>query len=64
MKKPTISDLYGVSIFEQKTIINRLQYKGKGRPRKSDYITFMEAQKMMNTLYSQYLDNIRIFTRP
>lgn len=40
-------------------ILNRFTYKGKGRPRKTDYITVEEAQKILNKLMNDYLDNIK-----
>ncbi len=40
--------LWGSSIVEAKTIIDRLKYKGRGRPRKDDYINLEEAQRRLN----------------
>ena len=41
---------YGDSLFEAPTIIDREKYQGKGRPRKTDYISVIQAQKKINSL--------------
>ena len=41
-------EFFGVSVFDGASIINREVYKGIGRPKKSDYMTFIEAQKKLN----------------
>lgn len=38
-------------------LLNREKYKGRGRPRKGDYITLFGTQKRINTIYNQYLEN-------
>lgn len=43
-------EFFAPSLFEEKNIKNPLTYKGFGRPRKSDYINGIEAQKLLNYL--------------
>lgn len=42
-----LTEMYGISIGEQ-LLIDYEKYRGKGRPRKGDYMTFIEAQKKLN----------------
>jgi len=48
-------DFYGLHLSERK-LINRAKYSGKGRPKKNDYMTLVEAQKALNKLFNLYLD--------
>lgn len=51
---------YGDSEFERVSIINRRRYKGKGRPRDTDYMSVIEAQKQLNEMYNRHIDKIII----
>ena len=48
---------YGLSILETIYRIRSVRYKGKGRPRKSDYDykSFLDMQKDINSLYSKMI---------
>lgn len=50
-------ELYGVTF---RNVIDRIRYKGRGRPRKVDYITFEEVQKRINELKNRYLDFLKL----
>lgn len=50
-----MNDFYSLDLFEQ-MIKNPFKYRGKGRPRKIDYITIREAYKKYNKYWNQYLD--------
>ena len=52
-------DLYGISFVEDRSIINRLRYRGKGRPRASDYQTLQEAQRQVNGIFNRYLESTK-----
>lgn len=54
------NSLYGVSILEGKHLVNRLRYKGRGRPRKTDYATPKEVEKQINQMRAQYLDYMKM----
>ena len=52
-------EFYGVSIMDQ-VIIDRFKYKGKGRPRKVDYISIREAQRQLNTISQLKISKLQI----
>lgn len=52
-------DFYSQPLFKDKTIKNPLTYKGRGRPRKSDYINAIQAQKILNQTLNTYIDQRR-----
>ena len=58
-----MEEFYGQSLSEQ-LVINRLKYKGRGRPRKEDYHTFTEAQSQINTLMNNHLDEVKMRLKP
>lgn len=49
-----MNDFYGADLFEQ-VIKDPFKYRGKGRSRKTDYITVREASKKFNTFWNEYL---------
>ena len=51
---------YGLSILETIYRIRSVRYKGKGRPRKSDYDykSFLDMQKDIDLLYNRMLNKI------
>lgn len=53
-KKLTSDDFYGVSMYDC-FVLNRLTYKGRGRPRKTDYISVKELLKKINRAVDSYL---------
>jgi len=50
-----MENYYGETLFTDIAIINRVKYKGRGRPRLIDYMSLREAQKQVNTLYNMSL---------
>ena len=56
IKKFMIRGIYGSSLMEERNIIDRFKYKGRGRPRNEDYITIEEAQKKLNRLRADYIE--------
>lgn len=54
-----MNEWYIESLLSRAILINRLRYRGKGRPRKGDYITLDEAQKQSSEILNMYLDNLR-----
>lgn len=40
-------------------MINFETYQGRGRPRKTDYITLIEAQKQLNKIVLNHIDKER-----
>jgi hypothetical protein len=48
-------DLYGVS-FVSYMIIDRWIYRGRGRPRKTDYAPIWLLQNKINAMTNKYLD--------
>lgn len=54
-------DFYSKSLFDVKIrYINRKKYRGKGRPRTSDYfppMSISEIQKMLSKQYEDFLNN-------
>lgn len=50
-------DFYGKSLLEEKIIINRFTYKGRGRPCKGDYQTVHDAQRLKNYLINRAIEN-------
>lgn len=56
MNKKNSSDrFYGIS-FSHYKVINYLKYKGKGRPKNTDYQTVEERQKQLDSLYNFIID--------
>ena len=49
-------DFYGQSLLDRK-IVNPNTYKGRGRPRATDYITILKAQMLWNRDYNKFLDS-------
>ena len=41
---------YGDGLLEALTIVDTRTYRGKGRPRKTDYMSAIEAQRRINEL--------------
>lgn len=52
------------SLITKKTILNRLTYRGKGRPRKTDYISLIELRNDVNRIMNQYLNSLNYEMRP
>lgn len=52
------SIFWGHSLFDL-TVIDRFTYKGKGRPRKTDYTTFSILQYKMNVLLNKHISHAR-----
>lgn len=40
--------IYGDGLFEAPIIVDREKYQGRGRPRKTDYISVIQAQRKIN----------------
>lgn len=40
--------LYGESLFTAPILLDRQKYSGRGRPKKTDYMTVGEAQRIIN----------------
>ena len=51
-------EFYGKSLFDM-LMINFETYRGRGRPRKIDYIPFIEAQKKLNKILSNHINKER-----
>ena len=47
--------LYGDSLFTAPLIVDREKYSGRGRPRKSDYISVIQAQRKINEYHNQII---------
>lgn len=52
----SVGELYGVGFG---VIIDRFKYKGRGRPKKSDYMELNEAQARINTILNDHLNSLR-----
>lgn len=50
-------DGFYVGFLSTFNLLDREKYKGKGRPRKGDYIQFKDSNKRLNTIRNQYLEN-------
>lgn len=50
-------DFYSESIFATAKLIDYDKYKGVGRPRKTDYMSFRKAQRKINAMTNQLIDN-------
>lgn len=49
------NDFYPPSVLE-KPILDRSKYRGKGRPRKIDYMSLIMAQQKINQAFSNAID--------
>jgi hypothetical protein len=53
--------LYGESLLTIPVIIDRNKYKGRGRPKNTDYITVQQAQKIINDNHNIFLKGMAFY---
>lgn len=54
--KKELKKFYPDSFLESVNLLDRQKYQGKGRPRKSDYMTIREAQIRLNNYFNNMID--------
>lgn len=59
LNKHSEDEFYSQSVIELR-ILNRFTYKGKGRPRKTDYITIKEAMNQVVIVHNMFLNTMYV----